>query len=90
MPFGFNFTFLWLILAVVLAIIELCTTTLVSIWFVVGSLFAFGTSFITDSWLIQVSVFLIVSGVCLLISRPLADKWLNKKSCAYKHRQTHR
>ena len=79
MPFEFNFTFLWLILAVVLAIIELSTTALVSIWFVVGSLFAFGTSFITDSLLVQVVVFLIVSGICLIVSRPLADKWLNRK-----------
>ena len=80
MPFEFNLTFLWLILAIVLALIELSTTTLVSIWFVVGSLFAFGTSFITDSWLTQTGVFLIVSGICLIISRPLADKWLNRKA----------
>lgn len=79
MPFEMNFTFVWLAMAVILSIIELNTTTLVSLWFVIGSLFAFGTSFITDNLIIQFIVFCMVSGACLIFSRPLADKMFNKK-----------
>ncbi len=80
MPFEINFTFVWLVMAVALAIIELNTTTLVSLWFVIGSLFALLTSFITDNLIIQFLVFCITSCVCLVFSRPLADKILNKKT----------
>lgn len=57
MLFGISFTYIWLILAVVLAIIEINTATLVCIWFIIGSLFAFGVSFITQNILLQLLVF---------------------------------
>ena len=76
MFFGISFTYIWLILAVILAIIEINTVTLVCIWFIVGSLFAFGVSFII---LIQLRVFCAVSGVSLAVSRPLSRKILDKK-----------
>lgn len=79
MLFGISFTYIWLILAVILAIIEINTVTLVCIWFIVGSLFAFGVSFITQNILIQLRVFCAVSGVSLAVSRPLSRKILDKK-----------
>ncbi|MEG1862484.1 MAG: NfeD family protein [Oscillospiraceae bacterium] len=72
----FTSTLLWLILAVVLAALEISTTALVCIWFVIGSLFAFAVSFITDNFLIQAAVFIAVSGVSLALTRPLAAKFL--------------
>ena len=80
MLFGISFTYIWLILAVILAIIEINTVTLVCIWFIVGSLFAFGVSFITQNILIQLRVFCAVSGVSLAVSRPLSRKILDKKT----------
>lgn len=79
MLFGISFTYIWLILAVVLAIVEINTVTLVSIWFVVGCVFAFGVSFITSNIWVQMFVFAAVSGICLAVSRPLARKILDRK-----------
>ena len=78
MLFGVNITYIWLALAVVLAVLEISTTTLICIWFVIGSLFAFGISFITDSIIIQSVVFAAVSAVSLAVTRPLVAKHLNR------------
>ena len=68
----------WIILFLVLLFIELATVNLVSIWFSVGALAAFVTSFFTDSALIQLLVFVVVSIVALFITAPLVEK-LRKK-----------
>ena len=48
---------------------------LVTIWFAVGALAAFGTSFFTDSLVIQVIVFIVVSVVSLIVTRSLVKKF---------------
>ena len=78
MPLSVNITYIWLAIAIVLAVLEISTTTLVCIWFVIGSLFAFGISFITDSIIIQSVVFATVSAVSLAVTRPLVAKHLNR------------
>ena len=78
MPLTVNITYVWLGIAVLLAVLEVCTTALVCIWFVIGSLFAFGVSFITDSIMLQLLVFVAVSGVSLAFTRPLVAKHLNR------------
>ena len=80
MPFEISSTYVWLAMAVVLTILEINTTTLVCIWFVIGSLFAFIISFITDSIIAQLVVFIAVSAVSLAVTRPIAIKHLNKKT----------
>lgn len=80
MPFTVNITYVWLAVAVILALVEISTTTLVCIWFVIGSLFAFGVSFITDSVLIQTVAFALVSAVCLAVTRPIVEKHLNRNA----------
>ena len=79
MPFGISSTYIWLAVEIALALLEIATTSLVSIWFVVGSLFAFAASFITDSFIAQLVVFSIVSGVALAVTRPLAKKVLGRR-----------
>lgn len=64
----------WIILFLVLLFIELATVNLVSIWFAIGSLAAFITSFFTDSALIQLLVFVIVSIVALFVTAPIVEK----------------
>ena len=78
MPLNVNITYVWLAMAVVLGLVEIFTTTLVCIWFVIGSLFAFGVSFMTDSIILQLLVFVAVSGVSLAVTRPLVAKHLNR------------
>ena len=69
----------WIILFLVLLFIELATVNLVSIWFAVGAFVAFITSFFTDSVLIQLLVFVVISVVSLFITLPLVKKFKKKE-----------
>lgn len=71
--------FIWIGFAVIMAIFEAATTQLVSIWFVVGALAAAFTCIFTPSIPIQSIVFVSVSLVALLVTRPLVKK-LKKKN----------
>lgn len=68
-------TTIWLGAFLGLLVIEFLTVGLVSIWFAVGALAALITTFITDSILIQVLVFAVVSIITLLVTRPLMKKF---------------
>lgn len=72
-------TYIWLGLAVLMAAAEAATPQLVSIWFALGAVAACITSLFTDSVWIQVIVFVAVSGVALILTRPLAAKLKEKK-----------
>ena len=52
--------YIWLLVAVILGIIEISTTNLVSIWFVISSLLAMVSSLFTDNILIQITIFVLV------------------------------
>lgn len=67
-------TYIWIALAVVMAIAEIASVQLISVWFVVGALCAAVTTIFTDSLLIQFVVFVGVSLASLLITRPLVKK----------------
>lgn len=69
----------WIILFLVLLLIELATVNLVSIWFAIGSLAAFITSFFTDSILIQLLIFVVISVVSLFITLPIVKKFKSKE-----------
>ena len=68
----------WIILFLVLLLIELATVNLVSIWFAVGAIAAFITSFFTDSVLLQLFVFVVVSVVSLFVTLPIVKKVKSK------------
>ncbi len=70
--------FIWIGFAVLMIICEAFTTQLVSIWFVIGAACAAVTTIFTDSILIQSAVFLVVSLIALLVTRPLVKRF--KKS----------
>ena len=65
----------WLILFIGLLVIELITVGLVSVWFAAGALMAFITSYFTSNLFIQLPIFIIVSVVSLIITRPLIKKY---------------
>lgn len=71
---------LWLILLIALVVFEAATVNLVSIWFAVGAASALVTSAFTDSGKIQFIVFVLVSAVALLLTRPLAHRYANEKA----------
>ena len=64
----------WFITFILLLLIEIATVSLVSIWFVIGALAALITSIFTDSLWIQIIVFIIVSIISLLLTRPFVKK----------------
>ena len=67
--------FWWFIAFLVFVFIELITVTLVTIWFAIGAIAAVITSFFTDSVVIQSIVFVVVSVLSLIITKPLVKKF---------------
>lgn len=70
----------WLILMVILVAIEIATLGLTTIWFAGGALVAFLLSLLGVAWQVQMSVFVVVSFVLLIFTRPIAIKSLNRKT----------
>lgn len=69
----------WLIALVVLLIIEIITLGLTTIWFAGGALAAFLAALLGMNTIIQVIIFLAVSFVLLIYTRPLAAKYFNTR-----------
>ena len=69
----------WIGFAVFMLICEALTAQLVSIWFVIGSIAAAVSCIFTDNILIQSAVFIAVSFVCLLVTRPFVKKITKKE-----------
>ncbi|MDO4339196.1 MAG: NfeD family protein [Eubacteriales bacterium] len=69
---------IWLALLAVLLIIEAITAGLTTIWFAGGALVAAVASFAGAGLAVQLVLFLTVSLVLLIFTRPLAVKFMNK------------
>lgn len=72
-------TIFWLILFVVLLIIEIFTMGLTTVWFAGGALVAFIMAFIGFELPVQIIVFLSVSILLLVLTRPIAIKFFNQE-----------
>ena len=72
-------TIFWLILFVVLLVVEIATMGLTTIWFAAGALVAYLSGFIGFSLPVQIIVFLLVSIVLLVLTRPIAVKFFNQE-----------
>ena len=69
---------LWLIVFAILIVIEFITMGLTTIWFACGSILAcIAAAFGLPIW-IQIALFIIVSGVLLFFTRPVAMKYFNR------------
>lgn len=68
------FPVMWIVIAVIAAIIEGCTTQLVSIWFAIAGVVTAIVSVFTDDMQTQLAVFVIISTVCIIATRPIAKK----------------
>lgn len=69
--------FYWLIALVVLLIIEIITLGLTTIWFAGGALVAFLAAILHAPLLVQIIVFLVVSLILLIFTRPIAERYFN-------------
>ena len=72
-------TIFWLILFVVLLIIEIFTMGLTTVWFAGGALVAFVLAFAGLGLPVQIIVFLLVSILLLVLTRPIAIKFFNQE-----------
>lgn len=69
---------IWLVVLAILLVIEFLTLGLTTVWFAGGALVAFLVSLAGGSLWLQLLLFIAVSVVLLLFTRPLAVKYLNK------------
>lgn len=72
-------TVYWLVLFVALLIVEIITMGLTTIWFAGGALAAFLAGFIGFGLAVQVIVFLVVSVLLLVLTRPIAVRYFNQE-----------
>lgn len=70
----------WLILFVIMLGIEILTLGLTTIWFAGGAAAAFFTALLGAGLIAQVVVFVAVSLLLLIVTRPLAVKYLNRQT----------
>ena len=69
----------WIVVAVVMALIEAATMGLTTIWFAVGAVAAAIASWLGGNFLVQIVVLLAVSAAMLYFTRPIAMKKLNAR-----------
>lgn len=74
-----NMPVLWLIAMVVLLVIEGIVPGLVSIWFAVGALAALIAALVGAPLWLQLLWFVLVSVAALVLTRPLARKYINAR-----------
>ena len=68
----------WLSVAVIMAIVEAITPALVTIWFMFGAVAALIAAWLGGSLSVQLALFVAVSVILLIATRPLAKKLLKK------------
>ncbi|MCB6201502.1 NfeD family protein [Extibacter muris] len=72
-------TMYWLVLFVILLIVEILTMGLTTIWFAGGALIAFVAGVLGFGTIVQMIVFVVVSVILLIVTRPIAVKYFNKE-----------
>lgn len=71
-----SLTAVWTVVMIVMALIEAATPQLVTIWFALGALVALLASVLHAPFGLQLTLFVVVSVVAVLCTRPLAKKYL--------------
>ena len=69
--FGLSPSVFWIIAVIALCILEAATLGLTAIWFAIGALAAAVFAYTGAGWLLQVMVFIVVSAVSMLYTRPI-------------------
>lgn len=68
----------WLVLLVLLVVVEIATMGLTTIWFAAGALAATIAAACNAPLYIQIALFLVVSVLMLVFTRPVAMKYFNR------------
>lgn len=72
----------WLVALIVFGIVEGLTVGLTSLWFALGALVALVAALLGAPTLVQVILFLVVSGLTLAFIRPISQRLVNKQVVA--------
>lgn len=72
--------YVWLGIIILLTIVELLTINLTTIWFVISGIVALMLSFVTDNFLIEFGVFVVLGIILLVTTRPFFEKFLQVRS----------
>lgn len=71
--------YFWLVLIILLGFIEAITINLVSIWFIVSGLLALIVSFLTDNFVLQFGIFVVVGILLMFTTRKSLEQKLVRK-----------
>ena len=71
--------YVWLAIAIILAILEMSTVNLVSIWYIISSIIAMIVSLFTDSVVIQAATFVLGGTLLLIFTKDAIKKILPEK-----------
>ncbi len=74
----------WLIASGIFFIAEIITTGFLVFWLGIAGLITMCISFFTNNLMIQASVFVILSAVLILATKPFVNKFVNKKETTEK------
>lgn len=75
-----SMSFIWLIIIILLAAIEVMTINLTTIWFVFSGIVAIIVSLFTDIFVIQFATFVIVGIILLIVTRPYLQKIMETRN----------
>lgn len=70
----------WMVLMILFLVLEAATAALISIWFAAGALAGMVIALIGLPIWLQILVFLAVSGIILLLAKPLTEQLVNQKT----------
>lgn len=74
--------YVWLLVLIILIVIEVATTDVVTIWFIVSALATLLLSFIIDSELALFIIFVVGGLLLLVFTKPLMKKYVKPKKVA--------
>lgn len=74
--------FIWLGVAAAMAVAEIVSFGLITMWFVIGALVAFVANLFGAPLIVQLLLFLVVSIVCLVVLRPVFVKYRKRGESA--------
>lgn len=70
---------LWLVAALILAVVELATVQLTAVWLAIGAVAAMAASSLGAPVWVQIAAFAVVSVVLLILTRPFVRRFLHMK-----------
>lgn len=71
--------YIWLTIVIALSIVEISTMDLVSVWFIVSGIIAMISSIFTDNLLIQISFFVLLGIMFMILTKDIVKNIAPKK-----------